>query len=67
MACNKCVTYIGDSTTHFDEISVLFEIISINTLGMIKTGNAKCRACGQEMEYDYDETLIPKLRLIQTQ
>ena len=63
MACDHCQPLEGDSTTHFDVFESVFEVLDSTPSSMTEYGTARCKTCGQPIEFDYDETLIPKLRI----
>ena len=63
MACENCRKLEGDSTTFFNDFLDRFVILSSVTSSMTETGKAQCQTCKQLVDFDYDETLIPKLRV----
>lgn len=63
MACEKCSTYNGDSVTHYEVFRSVFNVTKSVGASMVEGGEAFCKYCGQLITYDYDETLIPKLRI----
>ena len=63
MACEKCSIYNGDSTTHYSVFRSVFTVTKNCGASMVEGGEAFCKYCSQSVTYDYDETLIPKLRI----
>ena len=63
MACEKCLKYQGDSTTHYSVFEKVFEVIESYSTSATEGGTAMCRFCNQQIKFGYDETLIPKLRI----
>ncbi len=63
MACEKCSPYNGDSTTHYEVFRAVFTVTKSSGASFVEGGEAFCKYCGQLITYDYDELLIPKLRI----
>lgn len=63
--CEKCKPYEGYSPTSYPEFIRHFEVISQDEYmgGSIRCGDAVCRHCGQEVRFDSDEVLIPKMTI----
>lgn len=63
MACDKCLELKGDSTTYYSDFAKIFGVIDFTATTMTELGTAECKNCHQQIKFDYDETLIPKLRV----
>lgn len=63
MPCEICQKLEGDSTEIFENFTKIFEIIESGGNSMAELGTAKCKTCQQKIEFNYDEILIPKLRI----
>ena len=64
MACPACTSLEGHSTTFFSTFTQVFaQVDDGGSTSLTETGTARCRTCGQLIIYDYDEMLIPKLRV----
>lgn len=63
MACENCRKLEGDSTTFFNDFLEVFVVLNSVTTSMTEMGKAQCQICNQLVGFDYDETLIPKLRV----
>jgi hypothetical protein len=63
ITCENCRKLKGDSTTFFNDFLDFFIVLYSVTTSMTETGKAQCQTCKQLVDFDYNEMLIPKLRV----
>ncbi len=62
-SCELCKKMEGDRTSEDDEFYETFNVLECNNTSMTSSGVAECKTCRQKVDFDFDDTLIPKLRV----
>ena len=63
MACQNCKSLEGCYTSKEDAFEKTFLKLTSYVSGLVETGTAECKSCQQKVAFEFDDTLISKLRV----